>query len=150
MAVVEYHPYFSKQFQQLGQLADTSAAAAELFGDVSALTNALEDHGHDIESEAPAAASHPIVTSRYRAFALRRTPPTNYTPYADSPPVLRIPYVWCMDTELRSEFALVLMIGGKTKRKNLWYPMAVRQIQDELLPSWQRQFPNHKPLEQRR
>ena len=62
----------------------------DLFGEVMALLRALEDYGHDIEGRQPEDASHPIVTSRFRMFALRRTPPTVHTPYAEEPPVLRI------------------------------------------------------------
>ncbi len=55
---------------------------------------ALEDYGHAIEGRQPEDASHPIVTSRFQMFALRRTPPTVHMPYAEERPVLRIAYVW--------------------------------------------------------
>ncbi len=64
-------------------------------------------------------ASHPIVTSRFELFALRRTPPTIYTPYADGPPVLRIPYVW-FDIGGGGEVAVVMLVGDKTKLGNEW------------------------------
>ena len=63
----------------------------DLFGEVMAVLRALEDFGHDIEGCQPEDASHPIVISRFQTFALRRTPPTVHSPYADGPPVLRIP-----------------------------------------------------------
>lgn len=96
MAVnVEFHPRFAGQYGALAGLAETSDAQWELFAEVAALVNALEEHGHGIEEENhhPDAISHPIVTSRFHTFALRRTPPTKVTPYAERPPVLRIPYV---------------------------------------------------------
>ena len=65
--------------------------AMETAGEVTALLTALEDHGHDLEGEATDDPSHPIIISRYHMFALRRTPPTAYTPYTDTPPVIRIP-----------------------------------------------------------
>ena len=54
----------------------------ELFAEVTALVNALEEHGHAVEEDNhhKDAISHPIVTSRFHTFALRRTPPTKITP----------------------------------------------------------------------
>ena len=63
--------------------------AMETAGEVMALLGALEEHGRDLEGEATDDPSHPIVVSRYHTFALRRTPPTAYTPYADAPPVIQ-------------------------------------------------------------
>lgn len=51
-------------------------------------------------------------------FALRRTPPTTYTPYATSPPVIRIPYVWFADADTGEELAVVMLLGDKTDLKN--------------------------------
>lgn len=86
MPRVEFHPYFSAQYEALCLDEDQ----IEVAGEVDALLDALERHGHEIEGEAPGDPSHPIVVSRLRTFALRRTPPTEYTPYADQPPVIRI------------------------------------------------------------
>lgn len=93
---VEFHPSFARQYEALAKLAPDSEVQWELFADVTALINALEEHGHAVEEDNhhPDAVSHPIVTSRFHTFGLRRTPPTIVTPYADTPPVLRIPYVW--------------------------------------------------------
>jgi hypothetical protein len=129
---VEYHPVFAKQFEALCNDLD----ALEVAGEVSALTNALEEHGHDIEGEAPDDPSHPVVTSRFQMFALRRTPPSVYTPYADSPPVIRIPYVW-FTGERGEELAVLMVMGDKTALGNLWYPKTVSEIEGRLIPSWE-------------
>ena len=90
---VEFHAYFASQFEALCSYEEQ----LEVAGEVTALLDALERHGRDIEGEAPGDPSHPIVISRLRTFALRRTPPTDYTPYAITPPVIRIAYVWFTD-----------------------------------------------------
>lgn len=90
MAEVCHHPLFVRQLKDLATWAESSDERMDLFGEVMALLRALEDYGHDIEGRQPEDASHPIVTSRFRMFALRRTPPTVHTPYAEEPPVLRI------------------------------------------------------------
>jgi hypothetical protein len=97
---VGLHPRFAGRYETLAELAQASDVQWELFAEVTALVNALEEHGHGLEEDNhhPDAVSHPIVTSRFQTFALRRTPPTKVAPYADSPPVLRIPYVWFADT----------------------------------------------------
>ena len=86
-----YHPTFVRQLRELNVVAVAEDRYLELLGDVVALVRALEEHGHLIEGYQPGDVSHPIVTSRFELFALRRTPPTVYTPYADSPPVLAGP-----------------------------------------------------------
>lgn len=77
-ARVEFHPRFADQYEALAELAQTSDAQWELFAEVAALVNALEENGHSVEEDHhhPDAVSHPIVTSRFRTFALRRAPPT--------------------------------------------------------------------------
>ena len=87
--------------------------------------------------------SHPIVISRLRTFALRRTPPTEYTPYADQPPVIRIAYVWFTDDATREELAVVMLMGDKTLLGNNWYPSKVTAIENTLVPDWERTNPNH-------
>lgn len=89
MVRVEFHPEFAHQYEQLCVDADH----AEIAGEVTQLIDALETYGHEIEGDATDDPSHPVVTSRLAMFALRRTPPTTYTPYATSPPLIRIPYV---------------------------------------------------------
>ena len=91
MPDVLYHPKFASQYMAMAASAATAEVRMDLFGEVSALLLALEDYGHGIEGGQPDDASHPIVTSMYETFALRRTPPSRFTPYAASEPVLRIP-----------------------------------------------------------
>lgn len=114
---------------------------------MTALLNALEEFGHDVEEDNhhPDAISHPIVTSRYRTFALRRTPPTTATPYADAPPVLRIPYVWFVDQATGDEVAVVMLVGDKTTSGNDWYPAVVNKIDNaSMVTDWERTHPDHK------
>ncbi|MEW6470945.1 MAG: hypothetical protein AB1679_01625 [Actinomycetota bacterium] len=140
MARVEYHPAFAAQLEELC----LNENALEVAGDVTALLSALEEYGHEIEGEQPEDASHPVVISRYHMFALRRTPPTLYTPYADAAPVIRIPYVWFADTEQQDELAVVMLLGDKQKLGNQWYPKTVVQIEGRMIPDWQRTHPTHK------
>ena len=128
----------------LGEQAQVSDLLLDLFTDVSSLLRALEGHGHDIEGYGPADPSHPIVTSRFKMFALRRSPPTVYTPYAEGVPVLRIPYVW-FDVPDGGEVAVVMLIGDKTRLGNAWYPRAVRQIERVMMGEWRRRNPTHQP-----
>ena len=129
---VEYHPVFAEQFTALCENPD----AMEIAGEVTSLLVALEDHGHDLEGEASDDPSHPVVTSRFHMFALRRTPPTTYTPYADAPPVIRIPYVWFLDPA-NEELAVVMLLGDKTALGNFWYPTRVNEIETRLIPGWE-------------
>lgn len=142
---VEFHPTFASQYEQLCQNED----AAEVAGEVTMLLDALEEHGHDIEGESADDPSHPVVTSRFQMFALRRTPPTTYTPYADEPPVIRVPYVWFVDAETGQELAVVMLMGDKTTQGNHWYPKQVESIETLLIPSWQHHHPNHRAMTRR-
>jgi hypothetical protein len=136
MARVEYHPAFAAQYYELCG----NEKALEIAGEVTALLTALEDYGHDIEGEQPEDASHPVVTSRYRTFALRLTPPTVHTPYADAPPVIR----WFADTEAPDEVAVVMLMGDKQTLGNQWYPKTVAQIEGRMIPDWERTHPTHR------
>jgi hypothetical protein len=137
---VEFHSYFAAQFEALCEDEDQS----EVAGEITALLDALERHGHDVEGGTPGDPSHPIVISRLRTFALRRTPPTNYTPYADRPPVIRIAYVWFNDRSTNEEFAVVILMGDKTQLGNNWYPSKVNAIESTLVPDWERTNPNQQ------
>jgi hypothetical protein len=121
---VRYHPLFERW------LTDLAAADEETFGDVMALLTALEVHGRDLDDERRE-ESHPVVTSRYDMHALRRTPPTESTPYADSPPVLRILYAVCR-TDRDDEVAVALLGGDKTELGNLWYPANLSEAEHRL------------------
>jgi len=137
VARVEYHPAFAKQYETLCQ----NEKALEIAGEVTALLTALEDYGHEIEGEQPEDASHPIVTSQYHMFALRRTPPTIYTPYADAPPIIRIAYVWFFDSEQSEELAVVMLMGDKRQLGNQWYPTKRAEIEGRMIADWQRTHP---------
>lgn len=143
MAEVRFHPLFVRQFKDLSTWAESSNRRMDLFGEVMALLSALEDYGHEIEGYQSEDASHPIVISRFRMFALRRTPPTVHTPYADTPPVLRIPYVW-FDRAEGGEIAVVMLIGDKTERARDWYPSAVNQIEGTMIGEWRQRHPDHR------
>ena len=143
MTDVFYHPRFASQYKALAASADNSEELMELFGEVTALLLALEDFGHDIEGEQPDDASHPIVISKYQTFALRRTPPTRFTPYAYSQPVLRIPYVW-FDRPRGEQLAVVMLAGDKSELGNAWYPSIVQQIDGTMIPEWEHRNEQHK------
>lgn len=143
MTYVRFHPLFVRQLEALSNEAKSSGWLMDPFGEVMALLRALEDFGHDIEGHQTEDASHPIVTSRFQMFALRRTPPTVHTPYADEPPVLRIPYVW-FDRAEGGEVAVVMLIGDKTERGNDWYPSTVKQIEGTMIGEWHQRHPTHR------
>ncbi len=136
MTRIDYHPVFADQLTVLCQNPD----AMETAGEISALLTALEENGHDIEGEATDDPSHPIVISRYHMFALRRTPPTIFTPYAVEPPIIRVPYVWFLDVD-DQEFAVVMLMGDKTTLGSQWYPARVNEIEGRLIPDWERSNP---------
>jgi hypothetical protein len=145
MVRVEHHPHFASQYEQLCLVPD----ASEIAGEVTQLLDALEQFGHGIEGEDPGDASHPVVISSLDMFALRRTPPTEYTPYADTPPVLRIPYVWFFDSEKQSELAVVMLFGDKTTLRNQWYAPHIQLIESKLVPDWERANPTHRAWKRR-
>ena len=143
MPDVLHHPKFASQYKALAASAAGSEEFMELFGEITALLLALEDFGHDIEGEHSDDASHPIVISRFQTFALRRTPPTRFTPYAHSQPVLRIPYVWFDETG-GEPLAVVMLAGDKSELGNAWYPSIVQQIEGTMIPEWEHRNPKHK------
>jgi hypothetical protein len=136
---VRYHPFFESWLVAL------VGADEEVFGDVMALLTALERHGRDLEAEARD-ESHPIVTARYDLHALRRTPPTQSTPYADAPPVLRVIYGFCRTAD--GEIAVALVGGDKTTLENQWYPPHIAEAQDRL-DQYCRQYPELTPIVKR-
>jgi hypothetical protein len=121
---IRYHPLFERWIAALAE------ADEEIFGEVMALLTALEEHGRDLDDQRRE-ESHPIVTSRYDMHALRRTPPTESTPYADAPPVLRILYAVCR-ADRGGEFAVILLGGDKTELGNLWYPASINEAEHRL------------------
>lgn len=143
MTRIEYHPYFVKQFETA---TNEEALPEEILGEIMALITALERDGHDIEHESQDAPSHPFMISRFRVYALRRTPATIATPHALTPPVIRIPYVWCWDSAIGEEFALVLLLGDKTGLGRTWYNKAKIKIENELIPEWERTHTNQRAI----
>lgn len=121
---VTYHPLFERWLAQLAEADD------EIFGEVMALLTALEEHGRELDDE-HREESHPVVTSRYDMHALRRTPPTEATPYADAPPVLRILYAICR-SDRGDEVAVVLLGGDKTRLRSHWYPVNLNEAEHRL------------------
>jgi len=73
---------------------DLCKATEEVAGDVMALLTALEQSGTALGDP----ESHPVVTSPSRLRALRRTPPTKETPYATTPPMIRVLYGFVTDS----------------------------------------------------
>lgn len=144
-----FHPLFARQIEQMAKEAEHDEALTEIFGDVSALLQALEEFGHEIEGDQPEDASHRIVTSRYELFALRRTPPTAYTPYAQDRPVIRIVYAWCEESA-GSEGAVVMLMGDKAQLGNTWYDRVVRQVEDTMIREWEQRHPRRRIRRRRR
>jgi hypothetical protein len=96
---VGYHPFFERW------LAELAEADEEVFGEV-----------------------HPIVTARYDLHALRRTPPTQSTPYADAPPVLWIIYGYCR-SDAGGDVAVALVGGDRASLGNHWYTPHIAEAQ---------------------
>ncbi len=138
-----FHPRFTHQIEQMATAAEHDEVLTEVFGEVSALLQALEEFGHEIEGEQPEDASHRIVSSRYELFALRRTPPTVYTPYAQGRPVIRIVYAWCEEAA-GSEAAVVMHMGDKARLGNTWYDGVVRQVEETMIRDWEHRHPRRR------
>jgi hypothetical protein len=99
----------------------------EVAGDIQALIDALERHGKALGDP----ESHPVASSKQGLRALRRTPPTNVTPYADGPPVLRVLYG--IVDKGGGQLAAVLLVGGdKTMLQSDWYPKNVAEADRRL------------------
>ena len=112
-----YRPLFEQWYCQLLDEWE------EIAGEVMALLSALEEFGADLGGP----FSHPVKMSDCRLRALRRTPPTEVTPYAEDPPVLRILYGFAAASDgIR---AVVLYGGDKTELGNQWYPAAVAEAE---------------------
>ena len=134
---VRHHPLFSTWLKELasdGQLQD-------VFGEVMALINALEKYGRELEGD----ESHPVTSTHYDLHALRRTPPTDTTPYAAGPPVLRLLYGYVRHHS--GPDTAVLAVGGdKTRLGNDWYPANITQAEVRI-DQWCRQHPGYKPVQ---
>lgn len=118
---VLWHPLFRRWFEDLLE------ESPEIAGEIMALLAALEEHGTELGDP----ESHPVVTSGCRLRALRRTPPTDATPYAVDPPVLRVLYGFVAD---QGRLKAVALYGGdKTTLRNRWYPPAVLEAERRLV-----------------
>ncbi len=118
---VVYHPYFLEWFEELVDVD------FEVAGEIQALIDAVALHGRDLGDP----ESHPVVTSRLGLRALRRTPPTSVTPYAQGPPVIRVLYGFV--APVQREVRPVLLLGGdKTALGNRWYPTNLAEAERRL------------------
>ncbi len=95
-------------------------------GEIQALIDALAVHGRELGDP----DSHPVVTSRLGLRALRRTPPTRVTPYADGPPVIRVLYGFV--APVQRGVRAVLLLGGNTRLGNRWYPANLAETERRL------------------
>lgn len=102
-------------------------ADIEVAGDVQSLIDALERHGRGLGDP----ESHRVLISRLGLRALRRTPPTDVTPYADGPPVIRVLYGF-VDMGIGPWAAVLLLGGDKTIAKSGWYPLNVVEAERRL------------------
>ena len=109
----------------LGLVADYDL---DVYAETIALIDAVTRYGRNLADP----ESHPVVTSRYDMHALRRTPPTDTTPYADGPPVLRILYAYCRRSD-GTNVAVILIGGDKTELGNQWYPPKIAEAERRLL-----------------
>lgn len=137
---IRYHPLFERWLTLLAEDDD------EIFGEVMALLTALEIHGRDLDDERRE-ESHPVVTSRFDMHALRRTPPSEAAPYADSPPVLRILYAICK-TQAGPEAAVALLGGDKTALGSNWYRTNLAEAEHRL-EQYCRTMPSLTPIVKR-
>jgi hypothetical protein len=58
--------------------------------------------------------------------------------------LIRVPYVWFVDTDSGEELAVVMLMGDKTTLGNHWYPRQVQVIETLLIPGWMKHHPNHQ------
>ena len=141
---VYLHPLFDDWLQSLsGEVIDDGVDWWDVRTDIAALLMALEKHGRDLGDP----ECHEVVSTRYDMHALRRTPPTETTPYAVSPPVLRLLFAFVTD-DMGNEAAVVLIGGDKTQLGNRWYPPHVQRA-EERLEQWCRHNPDYRPIVQR-
>jgi len=106
---------------------ETAKSDVEVAGEIQALIDELERHGKDLGDP----EAHPVVMSKQGLRALRRTPPTNVTPYADGPPVIRVLYGF-VDKGVGQLAAVLLLGSDKTKRQSDWYPLNVAEAERRL------------------
>ena len=141
---VVLHPLFETW---LTSLTDGSLTGGtdwwEVAAEIAALLGALELHGRSLGDP----ECHEVVTARYDIRALRRTPPTETTPYATGPPVIRVLVGFARD-EKRQTTAVALVGGDKTALGNHWYPANVERAQQRL-DQWCSRNPGFAPIVRR-
>lgn len=118
---VVYHPYFLEWFEELVDVD------IEVAGEIQALIDALAAHGRELGDP----ESHPVVTSQLGLRALRRTPPTSVTPYAQGPPVIRVLYGFVAPAQ-RVARPVLLLGGDKTDLGDRWYPTNLAEAERRL------------------
>lgn len=135
--IIDQHPTFG------AWLIRQSDDDLETYGELVALVYFLETNGS--AALVGYDECHPVVTSPY-LYALRRTPPTTTTPYADRPPVMRMLFALTIDRDA-SVGAVLLLGGDKSRLGNLWYPPNVAEAHSRLTD-----WTNHtraRPIQQR-
>lgn len=141
---VVLHPLFESW---LASLTDGSLAGGtdwwEIAAEIAALLGALESHGRKLGDP----ECHEVVSARYDIRALRRTPPTGTTPYADGPPVIRVLVGFVRNEEGQIK-AVALLGGDKTRLGNRWYPANV-ELAQQRLDQWCGQNPGFTPIVRR-
>lgn len=138
------HPLFDGWLRSLsGENTDDGVDWWEVRADIAALLMALETHGRDLGDP----ECHEVVSTRFDMGALRRTPPTSTTPYAEGPPVLRVLFAFVAGDE-GAEAAVVLIGGDKTELGNRWYPPHVARA-EERLGQWCRHHADYRPIVKR-
>jgi hypothetical protein len=119
---VEIYPDVDRWLNQVKQFD------LDIYAEIVALIDAVQSLGRNLGDP----ESHPVVTSNNDMHALRRTPPSATTPFADGPPVMRILYAYCRRTS--GETVAVMPIGGdKTIDGNRWYPPNIAEAERRLL-----------------
>lgn len=131
----------------LTSLTDGSLAGGtdwwEVAAEIAALLGALESHGRNLGDP----ECHEVVSARYDIRALRRTPPTEVTPLAVGPPVIRV-LVGFVRGEQGQTTAVALLGGDKTSLGNRWYPANVERAQQRL-DQWCSRNPGFTPIVRR-
>jgi len=131
---VHLHPLFSRWLDELEK------HDFDVWAEVLALINAVQEFGRALGDP----ECHPVVVARYDLHALRRTPPSVTTPYAQAPPILRVLFGFVSDDEHR-EVAVVAIGGDKTTLGNAWYPANVTQAEARI-DQWCQQNPTYRPI----
>jgi len=140
---VRLHPSFQRWLDEIAGIEDEGVDWFEVYVEVMALIAALGEFGRDLGDP----DSHPVVTASYDLHALRRTPPSATTPYADGPPVLRILYCY-VSNESGDEIAVVAVGGDKSSLGNAWYQANLTRAQDRV-DQWCQHNPGFKPIVRR-